>query len=788
MEEFADLEWRDGRNALLISPRWGGRVLSWEHGGVERVTRPFKLEGGLLRVLFGEERYPGAGFITPHQVVSREEGPDGFRLRLRHYWNTPNWLMRHFGWSGKASLLGIDELLLENIVTFRADLNCFTLDLTVRNLSRETKYLSPWLHNSFAGWATELFMVEDGRRAEFADTDIYWGCHLADGKSLRAVLGDGVTHAVLGAAPDLLAGMYADPARPAPGTFTQASLELRYDGLELRPGTQWRATAFLALTDDWRQWAAEAPIELFSHIEDAPDIEWDPSFLIRALELWALPEEREHGLMVLSHLDKPPFSSDSRFGAANAFTGYQRTEQGGRVKVVLFALRDLPGLRVEMSGPEGVEMALDDCEPATSLAAPLTRGQAALLAMKRSWQGRRRDGGGEVSARLLDGEDDLAALAVPHLIMHTPDSAYQVKPFAPYMEQRWRDDYEPFSGGTAMEFREWQHRRRQRLRRYIEGQISGPCPLEPRLVERQTGPTCIREKVLIQTEPGFWVPAYVVTPHGAEGRLPAIIFYHGSGPGKQDFVPDEDPAFHRAQPDHELEYLPYRLAAELNCLVFAPDLRWLGELAETNPAQFLWRHEAARIDFYALFAWDLVCHIDYLCNRPDVDMLRIGAYGSSGGGGATALAALLDERVGAAIVSSTAVSHPKQAGLPEGYFRRMRNNTGLQLTLPDSPLYGADSCALIAPRPLWIMDGIDDAPPEARDAFHARANAGREIVANAYRLLGAEDRFQATWFPGGHCAGMTYENIGGWFGRWFGLGENENEKWKMEVQNAKSIP
>lgn len=302
-------------------------------------------------------------------------------------------------------------------------------------------------------------------------------------------------------------------------------------------------------------------------------------------------------------------------------------------------------------------------------------------------------------------------------------------------------------------------------------------------MERQVGPTCVREKVLIQTERGFWAPAYVVTPRGREEpvaypfvpreRRPAIIFYHGSGPGKQQFMPDEDTACPRAEPAHEMEYLPYRLATELNCLVFAPDLRWLGELAETNPAQYLWRHEAAGIDFYALFAWDLLCHVEYLCSRPDVDMLRIGAYGASGGGGATALAALLDERVGAAIVSSTAVSHPVRPELPEGFFRRMRNTANVQLPLPVSPLPvsplpGADSCTLIAPRPLWIMDGLDDAPPASRDAFHARANAGREIIATAYRLLDAEDHFTATWFPGGHCAGMTFENIAGWFRRWFG--------------------
>ena len=757
---MSNIVWRNARNSMVLSPRHGGRIVSWMHHGVERVTPPMKLEGGLLRVLFGEERYPGASYITPHEVVSHAEGPDGFRLHLRHYWNTPNRLMRDFGWAEKASLLHIDGLLLDKIVTFHADTDALTVEMTIRNLTREVKYLSPWLHNSFARWATERFMVEDGRQAEYHETDIYWGCHGASpGHSLRGVLGDGQgSYLVLGASADLLAGIYAEPAQQVPDDiFTQASLELRYDGLRLPAGQQLYSTAFLAFADDWRRWAVDSPVALITRIEPAPAAEPDLSALTGLLSAWALPEEAEQGVMVLSYLDKAPFTSDERFHAANSFAGFHQADGRARAQVALYGLRDLPALHCALSAPAGWNVSPE------RLALP-EHGTAVV-----SLYGPENLAGKEaVTVSLKSGGDTLAIINIDAGATVEPAYPYQVKPFAPYMTERMQREWGPFDGNTMEQFHAWQRRRRDRLHRYIAAQVSSPCPLEPRVVERQVGPTCVREKVLIQTEPGFWIPAYVVYAKDAAGKLPAIIFYHGSGPGKQNFVPDEDPACPRVEPAHEMEYLPYRLAVDLGCLVLAPDLRWLGELAESNPAQYLWRHEAAGIDFYALFAWDLLRHVDYLCTRADVDAARIGAYGSSGGGGATALLSLLDERIGAAIVSSTAAPRPNGFTLPEGFFYHMRNTEGLRLSLPPSPLYGADSCSLIAPRPLWIMDGIDDAPPESRDAFHRSADAGRAIIRHAYQLLNAGDRYQSTWFDGGHCAGMTYANIAGWFRRWLG--------------------
>jgi hypothetical protein len=35
--------------------------------------------------------------------------------------------------------------------------------------------------------------------------------------------------------------------------------------------------------------------------------------------------------------------------------------------------------------------------------------------------------------------------------------------------------------------------------------------------------------------------------------------------------------------------------------------------------------------------------------------------------------------------------------------------------------------------------------------------------------MGVEDRFEDTWFEGGHCAGMTVANATKWFRRSFGM-------------------
>ena len=137
MPEKQDLIWNNASDCITLSPRSGGRIVSWLHAGEERVHPPVHYEGGLFRVLFAEEQYPGAGYVVPHQVVDWQSDSNGFRAHLRHYWNTSAWFMRAAGWPAKANEFHVDGLLLDKIFTYDHERVCLECDLTIKGMGRE---------------------------------------------------------------------------------------------------------------------------------------------------------------------------------------------------------------------------------------------------------------------------------------------------------------------------------------------------------------------------------------------------------------------------------------------------------------------------------------------------------------------------------------------------------------------------------------------------------------------------------------------------------------------------
>jgi hypothetical protein len=270
----------------------------------------------------------------------------------------------------------------------------------------------------------------------------------------------------------------------------------------------------------------------------------------------------------------------------------------------------------------------------------------------------------------------------------------------------------------------------------------------------------------------MWIPSYIVYPKDTPAKMPAILLFHGSGPGKQHFVNDEDPASMLPQIGHDLIGMPYVLAQRLRCLVYVPDQRAQGEWGESFTAEAA---RAAGYNIWAMRMWDHLRSVDYLCSRPDVDPTRLGCLGASGGGSATMYTAGLDERIGAAILSSMPpyliVSHGQ---LFNGTWSPEKLDDAWQ-PLTMGPSQTADVCALNIPRPLWIMDGLRDEcwgnpkAPDADEVFakaRARWQLARDEIARLYRLAGAADKLKLSWFDGGHCAGMTNDNAVEWFAKW----------------------
>ncbi|NQU11206.1 hypothetical protein HQ590_10475, partial [bacterium] len=353
MSASTDLTWSNSTDSIVLSPRGGGRVTSWVHAGEERVHPIVHFEGGLFRVLFAEEQYPGGSYAAPHEVVDWRSGPDGFRAHLRHYWNTPNWFMRAADWPEKANEFHFDELLLDKVLTYDRARACIVCDLTITNLSGEPKYVTPWLHLSFAPWPVDRWVVVGDQRQDYTDTEVYWGSHLVPrGTAAALVHADpaGKLFAVLGTATDQVRGLAA--MLPVPGEFLQSSSELRGAMVDLAPGAQYRANAFLALTADWQETASHPPVPLHNAVGPAPGPVPPPN-LVPLLAQWMLPDEQQRGLMALSFLDKPPFYSANRYATANCFAGFQAEDGRARAHVMVYAPRELPGVRLEVAGGDG---------------------------------------------------------------------------------------------------------------------------------------------------------------------------------------------------------------------------------------------------------------------------------------------------------------------------------------------------------------------------------------------------------------------------------------------------
>lgn len=762
-----DIVWNGKGQSLRLSPRAGGRVTSWVYAGTERVHPLLLTEGGLFRTLFAEEQYPGTNYSTPHQVVSSHSDVNGFRLHLRHLWNACNAWMRAADWPEKANELSVDELLLDKVIAFKAADSVMTCEISVTNLGRERKYVTPWVHMNFTDWPDRSWVVLDGERQAYNDTDIYWGNHVArPGQSMRMVHADAAdkVFAVLGADTTHVKGMTS--MLPVAGEFLEATSETRGRTVTLDPGQRWRFTLFFALTDNVMRWASDSPIDLISRIEPAPrvDGEVNPASL---LESWMLEKERLAGLMVLSFLDKPPFYSASRFGAAESFAGFHEQNGMAAAHVMLYANRTLGRVVARVTGADGWILSVGDAPASTSVAMNLVAHDFKKLSLHAPLDMRGAD---EVRVEFACPDGAVKTLRVERGASVERRYGYQMRQTPRYLERRYRERCGPPDNASASEIRAWQSKMQGRSIAWLRTMVDGPCELAPRLVERQVGPSCVREKWLVQSEPGIWVPGYLIRPHDMHGRRPLLYQLHGSGLGKDGFAFDEDPAIPRTQHGHELEFMPYRLAVAMNCHVYVPDGRGQGEMGETNPSQHPARMDAMGLNNAMLRTWDQIRALDWLLTRDDVDAQRIGSLGCSGGGGLTYFFAAYDPRVAASVVSSTSAASPATSP-PEGYFHRefADGPTHFEPSGP-APLSGAPLGMLIAPRPMWIIDGSDDlgvAAPQRR-AWRERMQRGRDDIRAVYRSLGAEDRFDDTWFPSGHCAGCTVPNMVAWFQRWFG--------------------
>lgn len=314
--------------------------------------------------------------------------------------------------------------------------------------------------------------------------------------------------------------------------------------------------------------------------------------------------------------------------------------------------------------------------------------------------------------------------------------------------QTWKADHPPllaFERRGDQPLAAWSAALREAVRACL-GDQPASCPPDPQRLEAVDVGDHIREKWVIQTEAGFWMPFYLLLPKDAEGPRAAVLAVHGHGPGKlraAGIATTDEEAEHQ-RTDHE----DYGLqAVRAGYVALCPDLRGFGECIDDDHAHVRYgsscHYSAGRAAMVGRSlvgerGWDLSRAVDFLVAHPLVDADRIACVGHSGGGTATLFTTALEPRIRVAVINAYLCDWSQSLyGVPH-----------CPCNFVPGMLRWAecgDVGALIAPRPLLVNTG-------ARDPIFplAGVESAFATVRAAYEAQGAGERVELFIGPDAH--------------------------------------
>ncbi|MEW9700525.1 dienelactone hydrolase family protein [Paenibacillus sp. SI8] len=323
-----------------------------------------------------------------------------------------------------------------------------------------------------------------------------------------------------------------------------------------------------------------------------------------------------------------------------------------------------------------------------------------------------------------------------------------------FIERIYEEHLQNAAANRQMTAEKERSQKKARLAELLKIDTQPQSDLHPILLQQEDCGDFIRERVEIQTYKGLTMPIYVLLPKRASERpRPAVIALHGHGYGSRELVglsPDD-------QERQEGEGIHKHFALSLvrrGFVVIVPELLGFGERKlDEDALQDTSIEDRRKSSCYKLSSYlthlgetlagirtyEVLRVVDYAQSRPDVQTGGVGSMGLSGGAFVGYLAAALDERFRAVVLSGYTNTYKDSH-----FFTRQHclcdYIPGI-VELGDMP----DIVSLIAPRALYLETGKEDPLFPLHGVL-----AAAEILEARYEALGVKENFEVEIFDGKH--------------------------------------